>query len=475
MSGPPAPGIAASESSSAASSSDELEQLRDELPRLRARLERERAIRRESETLAEAAVRDLYDRQRAVTLLQTIATMANRTETVDGAFQRSLDLICEYTGWPVGHVYLASDRDPPDLAPSRIWHLDSAEIFETFRQVTESTRLASGAGLPGRVLATGQPVWIADVSVDSNFPRARKAADLGVKTAFAFPIIASGRVAAVMEFFSQRCAAPDAGLLETMGAVGEQLGRVIERSEASERLRAQARELMRSNEELQQFAYVASHDLQEPLRMVASYTQLLAQRYGDKLDADAADFIHYAVDGARRMQALINDLLAYSRVGTRGQPFAEVNCDGVVRTALQNLKVAVEETGATVRYGGLPIVFGDSTQLVQLFQNLVGNAIKFRRPGEPPEIEISARRGDGAWQFAVSDNGIGIEPQHSERIFVIFQRLHTREKYPGTGIGLAVCRKIVERHGGRLWVESNPGHGSVFQFTLPDHQTEEST
>jgi signal transduction histidine kinase len=474
MSGPPGPEVAEPKPR-AETQADEPAGLRDELVRLRDRLERERAIRRETEAIAEKAVRDLYDRQRALTLLQTVAAMANRTETVDVAFQRSLDLICEYTGWPVGHVYLVSDRDPPELAPSRIWHLDNAATFETFRQVTESTRLGSGDGLPGRVLATGEAVWIADVSVDPNFPRARKATGLGVKTAFAFPIVASGKVAAVMEFFAQAASGPDRRLLETMASVGEQLGRVIERSESAGRLRAQARELLRSNEELQQFAYVASHDLQEPLRMVASYTQLLAQRYGDKLDADAGEFINYAVDGARRMQALINDLLAYSRVGTRAKPFAPVSCEEVVGIALQNLRVAVAETGATVRFSGLPVVTGDSSQLVQLFQNLIGNAIKFRRPDVAAQIQISAQREAGGWQVAVSDNGIGIDPQHFDRIFVIFQRLHTRDRYAGTGIGLAVCRKIVERHGGRLWVESEAGSGSVFRFTLPDHHDEESS
>lgn len=224
--------------------------------------------------------------------------------------------------------------------------------------------------------------------------------------------------------------------------------------------------LVRSNTELEQLAYVASHDMQEPLRMIASYLQLVAQRYTDKLDDDGREFIGYAVDGAKRMQALINDLLAYSRVGTKAKPFAPVDCAAVVDTALQHLRVAVDESGACIECGALPRVSGDMSQLVQLFQNLLGNAIKFRGSAAPT-IRIDCEpRGDG-WCISVVDNGIGIEPEYSERIFVLFQRLHGRTQYAGTGIGLALCKKIVERHGGRIWVERAPTQGSSFRFTLP--------
>ena len=228
-----------------------------------------------------------------------------------------------------------------------------------------------------------------------------------------------------------------------------------------------AEELARSNAELEQFAYVASHDLQEPLRMVASFTQLLGRRYRGKLDQDADEFIGYAVDGANRMQHLINDLLAYSRVGTRSKPLAPTDCNAVFQQARDNLATAVEETSTVIYQDPLPMVLGDEVQLLQVFQNLIANAIKFRG-AEPPQIQVTAARQGPEWVFAIQDNGIGIAPEHQERIFSIFQRLHQRSEYPGTGIGLAICKKIVERHGGRIWVESQPGKGSTFYFSLPE-------
>jgi light-regulated signal transduction histidine kinase (bacteriophytochrome) len=242
---------------------------------------------------------------------------------------------------------------------------------------------------------------------------------------------------------------------------------ISERKESEQHLVKTVGELKRSNEELQQFAYVSSHDLQEPLRMVASYTQLLAKRYKGRLDSNADEFIAFAVDGCNRMQGLIRDLLAYSRAGTNGKAFCEVSAEDALQGALTNLRIAIEQSGAVVSHDSLPAIMTDETQLTQVFQNLVGNAIKYRS-AEVPRVHVSAtKNGDNEWIFSVRDNGLGIAPQYFERIFIIFQRLHGRDEFEGTGIGLAICKKVLERLGGRIWVESQLGTGSTFYFALP--------
>jgi PAS domain S-box-containing protein len=248
--------------------------------------------------------------------------------------------------------------------------------------------------------------------------------------------------------------------------ITERKGREADLHQAHAELRRAHDELARSNAELEQFAYVASHDLQEPLRMVSSYTQLLGRRYGERLDGDAREFMAYIVDGAARMKQLIEDLLAYSRVGTRGREFRPVDVEAALRRALMNLKNAIDESSAAVTNDPLPKLRGDDMQLAQLFQNLIGNALKFRSPSVP-RVHVSCTEIGEAWEFGVSDNGIGIDPQYFERIFMVFQRLHNKTEYPGTGIGLAICKKVVERHGGRMWVTSQPDQGTTFHFTLP--------
>jgi signal transduction histidine kinase len=266
------------------------------------------------------------------------------------------------------------------------------------------------------------------------------------------------------------------GLAYDRGEIGQLAGsfdemaealqrRIAEQKRAEEQLERTVQDLKRSNEELEQFAYVASHDLQEPLRMVGNYTQLLGRRYKGKLDTDADEFIAYAVDGAKRMQTLINDLLAFSRVGRGGKKLVATDAEAVLERTLRDLGPAAAEAEAKITHDPLPVVVADDVQLGQLLQNLIANAIRFHGD-QSPQVHVSARRNGSGYVFSVKDNGIGIAPEYFERIFVIFQRLHGRESYPGTGIGLAVCKKIVERHGGRIWVESAPGQGAAFYFTL---------
>ena len=301
------------------------------------------------------------------------------------------------------------------------------------------------------------------------------ARDLGgdFQTRIAVPLIARSVFVGTLNIRSLQPYAYDESHLAQAERIGAQIAGTIANAFAYEKLEAAQQalekavtELRRSNQELEQFAYVASHDLQEPLRKIASFCNLLESRYAEQLDDRANVYLHYIVDGAMRMQALVNDLLLYSRVTTRGMEFALTDTNDVLQEALANLDVAVAESNACVTHDPLPTAYGDTKQLARLFQNLIGNAIKYR--GEaPPEVHVSVLKKGDEWVFSVRDNGIGIAPEYAERIFVIFQRLHTREEYGGTGIGLSVCKKIVERHGGRIWVESEEGCGATFYFSLP--------
>ncbi len=256
---------------------------------------------------------------------------------------------------------------------------------------------------------------------------------------------------------------PDGTTLLSTIAQGQD---ITERKEMDARLRRKADELARSNEELERFAYVASHDLREPLRMVTSFSQLLQQRYQSRLDTDADEFIHYVVEGGKRMDALVNDLLEFSRINSRAKPLEPTDMNIVVKDALRSLSIAIEESGASIEVEYLPMVPVDRTQMSQVFQNLLSNAIKFRGKNAPL-IRIGATRTETEWVFSVQDNGIGIDPSYAETIFEIFKRLHTKEEYPGTGIGLAISRRIIERHGGKIGVKSEIGKGSIFTFTIP--------
>ncbi|HET7771046.1 MAG TPA: ATP-binding protein [Chloroflexota bacterium] len=286
-------------------------------------------------------------------------------------------------------------------------------------------------------------------------------------TAFAgLPLRVQGRVLGALALYARHRLHDD--LLDALATVSDSVAERIERSHAEVMLEGRARELARSNHDLELFAYASSHDLQEPLRQVVSYLQLLKRRHGDKLDGEAREFLDFAVAGGQRMQRLIGDLLAYSRVGRPDTPLGVVDTAAVFADALTSLRGVIAESGASVTSDALPVVTGNYALLLQVFQNLIGNAVKFR--GEaPPEVHVSAERaGAGVWRFAVRDNGIGIEEEYWDRVFVLFRRLHRREEYAGTGIGLALSKKIVEWHGGSIWVESAVGRGSTFHFTLPE-------
>ena len=349
---------------------------------------------------------------------------------------------------------------PPDPAVARL-----------LRWYPRAWRQRYGEEFLAMVKKNPPDVVLADYNVGQW--RGLEAVDLLCREGLDIPVImVTGALGDTLAVECIRQGATDYVLKDSLPRLPEAVRRALRekkerdmRRQAERNLSRKVNELARSNAELEQFAYVASHDLQEPLRMVANYTQLFAEQYRGKLDEQAEKYIHYAVDGATRMQAMIQDLLAFSRVGRAESGFQEIDLNAALKLALENLQPAIKESGAVVKCDSLPMLKAHRIQMVQLFQNLIGNAIKFRG-NQPPLIQIGAEQKNGEWIFSAKDNGIGIAVEYSEIIFAIFQRLHTRSEYPGNGIGLAICKKIIERHGGRIWVESKEGQGSTFKFTL---------
>jgi PAS domain S-box-containing protein len=353
-----------------------------------------------------------------------------------------------------------------DEQPERLRLNACAGVSE--EQAAKIQWLDFGAGVSGCV-ARDQCRIVAENILSTPDPRTELVKALGLQAYACHPLMAEGRLIGTLSFGAKKRPHFTDDELSLIKDVADQVAIALQRQNAQAALRHAALELERSNVELQQFAYVASHDLQEPLRAVAGYLGLIDERLRDKLDDKGRHYMAGAIEGAERMHTLINDLLELSRVGSRGGEFQSADLNAILDIALKNLAVTINQTNAVVTRSSLPALAVDANQIAMLFQNLIGNAIKFRG-GRPPEIDVSARWQAGHWVFAVRDNGIGIEPQYYEQIFQIFRRLHTRKQYPGTGIGLAICKKIVERHGGRIWVQSQPGLGSTFLFTIPDQR-----
>ncbi|MCH8269458.1 MAG: response regulator, partial [Acidobacteria bacterium] len=431
-----------------------------------------------------------------VQLLQVVAVAANEASTVEGALQVCLDQVCAHTGWPVGHVYLPAKDSTGELAPTTLWHLEDRERFDKFRKVTEATRFAPGIGLPGRVLASGKPAWIIDVTKDPNFPRAKLAKDIGVKAGFGFPVLVGKEVVAVLEFFSQEAVEPDEPLLEIMAPIGTQLGRAIERKQAEEEIRRLNADLERRvaertaqlaavNQELElrnreveratqlksQFLASMSHELRTPMNAILGFSGLLADGTGGPLNEKQARYVEHVRKGGQHLLELINDILDLSKIEA-GQlelhpenfVLAEALSEvlSITKPLAMTKKIRVESSVGT----GLR-VYADRVRCKQILYNLLSNAIKFTPEGGEVWIEASA---EGSFlRLSVRDTGIGIAPEEQETIFEEFHQVGTTTKgvKEGTGLGLAITRRLVEQHGGRIWVESQPGQGSRFSFTLP--------
>lgn len=422
-------------------------------------------------TKRRAAQAQLEAQRELLALLRDIAFSVNQAPTANAALERVLHHVCKSTEWPVGHAYMLERGAGRRLTTTGVWHVDNPSTFQPFMDATAETPIVVGEGLAGRAAHTRAPLWMPDIDTDPGFLRRDGARASGIRSGVAFPVLVQDDVVAVLEFFSPTVGRPAATLLDVLGQVGALVGRAIEREQAALALTSKNLALHRSNEDLSQFAYIASHDLQEPLRIITSYLQLLEKKYADKLDDQGRGFIEYAAGGAERLKRLINDLLAFSRVETERKPMTDANLDASLDRALQNLSLRIEDAGAEVVRKSLPTLQADEGQMTQVFQNLVGNAIKFARKDGAPRIEVSCAKEDGVWHFQVKDNGIGMDSSHASRVFVIFQRLHGADEYEGTGIGLAICKRIIDRHNGRIWVESDgPGRGCTIHFTLPPRQ-----
>jgi PAS domain S-box-containing protein len=404
--------------------------------------------------------------ERALDFLRRVAVAANGASDVEDALTACIAEACAFLDFPVGHAYVISD-ETGRLCPTEVWHLRSGRTLDGLRSSTADSSVTPEDGAFGlaRILESKRAEWFTDAA-RAYGPEDRFPPSFVPLTAVAFPVLVGAEVTHVLEFFHDETREPDGALLGILEQVGTQLGRVVERVRA-ERQRVYSEALERSNRELRLFAHVASHDLQEPLRMVTSFLELLRDRYDDKLDVRGRRYVAHAVDGAQRMMALIRSLLEYSRLETRSAAPSPVSTDLALDEALDNLRQVIRERGVVVtRSAALPVVLADESQLVQLFQNLISNAVKFCEEN-PPRVHIVARRAGGQFRFIVKDNGIGVDMKYAERVFEIFQRLHTRDEYAGTGVGLAICRRIVERHGGKIWLESQAHKGTEVHFVLP--------
>ena len=403
---------------------------------------------------------ELHWKSEAESAIAALSTDLLESVSIDDLSQRVLEQALRLTGSEFGYVGYIDQKTGYLICPTMtrdIWDdcqvPDKDFVFEEF------------GGLWGWVLENREPL-LTNALQDDPRSSGVPAGHLPIRRFLSAPAIIGGELVGQIalanpeEDYTER----DLILIKRMAALS---ALALQRQQAEEEIEHYAAKLERSNEELEQFAYVIAHDLREPARMVKGYLNLLVQRYQGQLDEKADMFIDYAVDGAERMQEMIDALLDLSRIGTRGEEPAPTDAEAVLERTLRALGRAIEDAEAEVTSDPLPTVLADEAQLAQVFQNLIANGIKFRQEDEPPRVHISAEREGDEWVFSVADNGIGIDPKQADRIFQIFQRLHTEEEYPGLGIGLALCKRIVERHGGRIWMESEPGAGSTFYFTLP--------
>lgn len=402
-----------------------------------------------------------------VDLLQAVTIAINLAPTVEDAVGTLLKEVCTHTKWTIGCGNIVDSESKGECQVSKVWYFPDGYRIKADDSVLRE-KLLTGVGIAGKSWESGAPVWLGDVSTDDSALCLWLSKYQGLKSGLAVPVYEGTRLFAIVEFFSAETEKPDAPFLEVMANIGKQLTAIVERKRLEQLLVKEMQNLSRSNAELQEFAKIAAHDLQEPLKSVQGFVDLLKRRYGNELGDDGKRFISFIDDAVIRMEQLIRGVLEHSKIKALEKRFEATDLNAVIEEVRTNLSVSIEQTGAKINSEDLPTVVADQLQMVQLFQNLTANALKFRKPDITPEINISWRREGGNYQFSVKDNGIGMDSRYLNKIFAMFSRLNAKTEYPGTGIGLAICKKIVEHHGGEIWAESKLGEGSALCFMLPD-------
>ena len=405
-------------------------------------------------------------------LIQEVTGAINDASTVEEAMKACIQCVCKHIKWSVGHVYYAQPSPETELMCKTLWHSAIAQEIQAIRQAAgQSTSISLGVGLPGQVFASGRPAWISDVTRDPTFHRQELAKAIGARAALALPVLAGKEVVAVLEFFATEPLEPDEPLLDVMAQIGTQLGRVIERKRAAEALEKWISEVEEANRELEAFSYSVSHDLRAPLRAMDGYSRILLELDASGLSEQAKEFLERIRKNAQHMAQLIDDLLNFSRLGRqalRTQPVAPAD---LVYQALADLRDELEGREVRVTIGELPLCQADPRLLRQVYANLLGNALKYTRTRRQAVVEVgySSNSGEpGECVYFVRDNGVGFDMRYADKVFGGFQRLHRAEDYEGTGIGLATVKRIVQRHGGRIWAEASVNQGATFYFTLPN-------
>jgi len=420
-------------------------------------------------------------RQAELALLHRILIASNECTDVSDLLQFTVDHVCAHSGWPVGHVWLVPQGSTGQLVSARIWHLADAERFAAFRLASETIRFAPDKGLVGRVLATAAPVWTAALAPDEARALSDARAHGGIHTGLAAPILVGTEVVGVIEFFSDERIEPDESLLNVVRDIGTVLGRAVERKRAQDALHAanaaleqriadRTASLEAANQELESFTYSVAHDLRGPLRAINGFAHILLDSHAGGLDDKAQRYLRLVEANAERLGRLIDDLLLFSRLSRQTLAKREVDATALVREVLEHLSFESGGRQLDVELQELPTCHADPQLLKQVFTNLLSNALKFTRPQPHPRIEIGWQSGSAGSRrqvYFVRDNGVGFDMQYAHKLFGVFERLHREEEFEGTGVGLAIAQRIIDRHGGRLWAEGEVGKGATFYFSLP--------